>query len=214
MTSRDVIHSFYVPAFRIKQDIVPGRFTSTWFEVTKPGTYDVFCAELCGVSHSYMHATVVALTAEAFAAWQDRTTAESGVASLTERGKAVAARAPCMACHTADGRRHLGPTWRGLYYSTVGLTDGRHVIADEAYLTRAMMEPLADVVTGFKPLMPTYQGKLTAPEVAALLEYIRSVRAAPDPAIVVAPPLWPNAEAVRAEDGGAAPAPSREDSTL
>jgi len=210
MTSRDVIHSFYVPAFRIKQDVVPGRFTSTWFEVKRPGTYDVFCAELCGVSHSFMHAEVVALNPEDYAAWQERTAAESGVASLAERGKLIAERSQCMACHTVDGRRHLGPTWRGLYQSQVTLEGGRTVLADEAYLTRSMMQPLADIVAGFKPLMPTFQGRLAAPEVAALLEYIKSLRPPPDPAVVAEPPLWPNAETVAAPDGRAAPAPTRE----
>jgi cytochrome c oxidase subunit 2 len=212
MTSRDVIHSFYVPAFRIKQDVLPGRYTSAWFEATHPGSYDVFCAELCGVSHSYMRARVDVLSPEAYDEWLSRTRANEGVASLADQGRLVAQRAQCVSCHTADGRRHLGPTWRGLYGSWVDLVGGHRVMADEAYLTRSMMEPAADVVLGFRPLMPTYQGKLHAAEVAALLEYIKSVRAAPDPAVVAEPPLWPSTAGGEGAESGPAPAPGEEES--
>jgi cytochrome c oxidase subunit 2 len=191
MTSRDVIHSFYVPAFRIKQDVIPGRYVTAWFEATTTGSYDVYCAEYCGVSHSRMLATVTVLNDADYDAWlahqspetladEDFVTAGGtgtpASSDLVQLGRAIAARHQCLACHTIDGQRHIGPTWSGLYRSTVPLETGAKVIADESYLTRSMMDPLADVHEGFRPVMPPYQGVLTAPEAAALVEYIKSLR--------------------------------------
>jgi cytochrome c oxidase subunit II len=190
MTSRDVIHSFYVPEFRIKQDVVPGRYTAVWFEAVKPGRYEVFCAELCGASHSLMRAEVIALGADDYAKWMARTAGEQGP-SLARQGELTASEKQCLSCHTTDGRRHLAPTWRGLYGSWVTLTDGRRVFADEAYLTRSMMSPAEDVVAGFRPVMPTYAGRLSSAEVAAMLEFMKAIREPPDPSVVAAPPLYP-----------------------
>lgn len=194
MTSRDVIHSFYVPAFRIKQDVIPGRYVTAWFQATQPGDYDLYCAEYCGVSHSRMLGTVSVLAQADYDAWLARdsdtdTLSDEGFiraggdgrqegADLALLGGEIAASRQCLACHTLDGQRHIGPTWLGLYGSTITLANGRKVLADEAYLTRSMMEPNADVHAGFRAVMPTYQGVLSAPEVAALLEYIKSLRAA------------------------------------
>jgi cytochrome c oxidase subunit 2 len=180
MTSRDVIHSFYVPAFRIKQDVLPGRYTSIWFEATTPGEYPIFCAEYCGVSHSFMKGAVRVLSPADYAAWLHAPSRDaSGVTDLKTDGENVARRRECVACHTIDGQRHVGPTWAGLYGSWVTMDDGRRVRADEEYLTRSMMEPNADVVAGFKSVMPSYFGVLTQPEVAALVEYIKSLRDEP-----------------------------------
>ena len=192
MTSRNVIHSFYVPAFRIKQDVIPGRYTTVWFEATQPGTYDIFCAEYCGVSHSRMRGVVVALSQPDYDAWLARTqeqvllagedfenaggAGEPSGGDLVELGRKVASRKQCFACHTIDGQRHIGPSWRGLYRASSPLTDGRTLIADEAYLTRSMMDPASEVHAGFKPVMPTYQGILEAPETAAIIEFIKSLR--------------------------------------
>jgi cytochrome c oxidase subunit 2 len=190
MTSRDVIHSFYVPAFRMKHDVVPGRYYSTWFQATEPGTYDIECAEFCGLDHSRMLGTVRVLSEPDYAAWLGTTTPGPDL-DLVAQGRDVAARRACLGCHTLDGQRHIGPTWVGLYGSEVRLRDGRTVRADDAYLTRSMMEPLSDVVDGYAPVMPTFRGVLEQPEVAALLELIRSlrdVRAAP---AVTLPPVAP-----------------------
>lgn len=207
MTSRDVIHSFYVPAFRIKQDVLPGRYYSMWFNAIHPGTYRIFCAEFCGLSHSDMWGDVVALRQEDFNLWlegvplDDLLEIPPGIArrrvstglqptiseyprgigelsfpkSMAERGRDVAAKKGCLSCHTLDGQPHLGPTWRGLWNKEVQLTTGETVIADEAYLTRAMMDPLIEVSAGYGPIMPTYQGLLEPFEVGALLELIRSL---------------------------------------
>ena len=194
ITSRDVIHSFFVPAFRIKQDAVPGRYLSTWFEAIQPGTYDVFCAEYCGASHSRMRAAVVALSAADYAAWLDDTRARDGgdddfrnqpPGDLVEIGRRVAVRHACFACHTVDGQTHIGPSWRGLFGTRVALADGRTVLADESYLTRSMMDPRVELVSGYAPVMPTYLGLIEAPETAALVEYIKSLRGAATPSVML-----------------------------
>ncbi len=205
MTSRDVIHSFYVPPFRAKQDVLPGRYTTVWFEAKKPGTYPIWCAEYCGPSHSTMRGEVVVLSQEDYARWElgtrdDGKSADCGhgpgscgEGDLVTIGRAVAVRRACVACHTLDGQRHIGPTWAGLYGSEVTLSDGRKVIADEAYLTRSMMEPNVDIVAGYPQVMPTYQGMLTAAETGALVELIRALKDRPVspastlPALDVAP---------------------------
>jgi cytochrome c oxidase subunit 2 len=178
MTSRDVIHSFYVPAFRMKHDVVPGRYYAAWFQATQAGTFDIRCAEYCGVSHSRMLGSVRVLSPDDYRVWLE-TTSPGESHDLVSAGLAVAARRGCFGCHTIDGQPHIGPTWAGLYGSSVKLDDGRVVIADDGYLTQSMMEPRDDVVAGFKPVMPTYRGVLEEPEVAALVELIASVRDRP-----------------------------------
>ncbi len=191
LTSRDVIHSFYVPSFRIKQDVLPGRYTQTWFEATQIGQFQVLCAEMCGVGHSAMLAEVIVMPQDAFDAWladqrrgnapaQDSApTAAEAVdprSSLVEQGKLVAEKYLCMKCHTVDGSQHIGPTWLDLYRKHERLSDGSTVVADEAYLTESMMDPNAKIVAGYPPVMPTYQGQMSPPEVAAVLEFIKSLR--------------------------------------
>jgi cytochrome c oxidase subunit 2 len=178
MTSRDVIHSFFVPAFRSKQDVLPGRYTTLWFEPVKVGDFAIYCAEYCGVSHSNMVGVVRVLSRSEYARWRERSAQPSGE-SLASIGRDVAVRHACFACHTVDGQPHVGPTWRGLFGSSVELTNGQRVTADSAYLTRSMMEPAAEIVAGFRPVMPTYMGSLSQPETAALVEYIRSLEHAP-----------------------------------
>ncbi len=207
MTSRDVIHSFSVPAFRTKQDVLPGTYTSLWFEAPEPGSYQILCAEYCGVGHSVMRGRVDVLSADDYEAWLEgrdpmaRRHAEAITAAerpkggeedeieagieagaserMDVRGREVAVRHGCLACHTLDGRRHIGPSFAGLYMKEVTLQDGRKVIADPAYLTESMMDPRAKVVSGFQPVMPTFQGLLSAGETAALVELIRSVASIP-----------------------------------
>jgi cytochrome c oxidase subunit 2 len=189
MTSRDVIHSFFVPQFRIKHDLIPGQYVTTWFEATKVGEYDIFCAEYCGVNHSRMLGRVVVLSASDYEAWLRKEDAAPGGDDLVQRGLSVATRRACVACHTLDGQTHVGPTWARLYGRVVTLEDGRRTTADDAYLTRSMMEPNADVVAGFKPVMPSYQGVLSPAEVGALVELIRSLKNAPIAPSVALPRL-------------------------
>jgi cytochrome c oxidase subunit 2 len=173
LTSRDVIHSFYVPAFRVKQDVVPGRTTFVWFDVKQPGTYNVFCTEYCGTEHSRMRGRVIALDEGAWTRWLEDAEQHSG--ALANIGERVAAQRGCLRCHTVDGTPHIGPTWAGAYGTLVALADGTTVRADEAYLTESMMDPERRMHRGFPPVMPSYRGLLDAGEVAALVEYIRSL---------------------------------------
>jgi cytochrome c oxidase subunit 2 len=197
MTSRDVIHSFYVPDFRLKHDVVPGRYYTAWFEATGPGEHTIDCAEYCGVSHSRMLGKVRVLSAADYARWlQGRPGPD---ADLVAEGRDVAARRGCLNCHTLDGQAHIGPTWAGLYGSQVPLEGGRVVVADDAYLTRSMMEPQADVVAGFKPVMPTYRGVLDEPEVAALVELIRSLQDTRYAPSILLPPVTPRASGLPRE---------------
>jgi cytochrome c oxidase subunit II len=191
MTSRDVIHSFYVPAFRMKQDVVPGRYSQAWFEATKPGTYPVYCAEYCGLSHSKMLAEVVVLSPENYDAWlkeqrmgdkQNRQdaladlTLVKGEANLVQQGQRLVGEAGCLKCHTVDGEQHIGPTFVGLYGRQEKLDSGETVLVDEGYITQSMMVPGEKLVAGYQNVMPTFQGKLHGVESAAIVEYIKSLR--------------------------------------
>ncbi len=194
LTSRDVIHSFYVPAFRLKRDAIPGRYTTTWFQADRVGRYDVLCAEFCGAGHSRMWAEVVVLPPDQFDRWLAQQgppepvsplrgtplTAPAGVegrtlTSLARRGVLVAQQQGCLRCHTLDGEPHIGPTWKGLFGSRVALAGGGTVVADTPYLTRSMMDPMAEIVAGYAPLMPTFQGRMQPGEVAAVVELIKSL---------------------------------------
>jgi cytochrome c oxidase subunit II len=189
MTSRDVIHSFYVPDFRIKQDVLPGRYTETWFQATKPGRYQILCAEYCGTWHSQMWGEIVVMPGPEFDTWladQRRglsqrvdTGGDDGPSfhgSIVEYGKRIAMAQGCLKCHSITGEPHIGPTWLDLYRRTETLETGEQIVADEAYLTDSMIDPRAKIVKGFKPVMPTFKGRLAAPEAAALVEYIKSLR--------------------------------------
>jgi cytochrome c oxidase subunit 2 len=189
LTSQDVIHSFFVPAFRMKQDVVPGRYAEAWFEAREPGRFPIFCAEYCGLAHSTMLGHVEVLPQDQFDAWlaearrgtvvaaQDMGTGEFDIkGSLVEQGRDLSAEHGCLRCHTVDGTEHIGPTWLDLYRKTQRLEGGATVVADEAYLTESMMDPGARIVAGYKNVMPTYQGAVPAPEIAAILEFIKSLR--------------------------------------
>lgn len=188
MTSRDVIHSFYVPAFRIKQDVIPGRYVTAWFEANAEGSFDIFCAEYCGTEHSTMLAKINVLSPADYAAWLAGARRTDPL-SLVEQGQRVAAKQQCLGCHTIDGKAHVGPTWRGLYGAEVKLTDGRTVVADEGYLTRSMMLPNEDMVAGYQTRMPSYFGRLDAGETAALVAFIRALAAPELTNAVDAPPV-------------------------
>lgn len=200
MTSRDVIHSFFVPDFRVKQDVVPGRYTTVWFEAVAPGRYEILCSQYCGTGHSTMRGEVVALSAEDYARWLRGAPEPAQIAapaytppalgrpdaaiplqpsSLVRQGQRVAAEQGCLRCHTLDGTPHIGPTWGGLYHARVPLEGGGEATADEAYLTESMMDPLSKIHRGYPPVMPSYLGKLDGPETAALVELIRSLADVP-----------------------------------
>ncbi|MHB8417938.1 MAG: cytochrome c oxidase subunit II [Myxococcales bacterium] len=204
MTSRDVIHSFFVPDFRVKQDVLPGLYTQTWFQAVAPGRYEVLCAEFCGTGHSEMRAWVEAMRPADYDRWMGdqkqgiaRAHDSGGPLEATERGEGlaevgrrVAAEAGCFKCHTLDGTAHIGPTWLGLYHRLEPLESGEIVYVDEAYLTKSMMDPMADIVLGYRPVMPTFQGKLSAPQTAAIVELIKSLRSREYQEHPAAPPVY------------------------
>jgi cytochrome c oxidase subunit II len=195
LTSRDVIHSFFVPDFRIKHDAVPGRFTQVWFTASKPGSHRIFCTEYCGTDHSGMIGEVVVLSGDDFARWLDQSNGGGGFAdpellgevdpdqSSIGRGQSVAARHGCLRCHTLDGSPHIGPSFAGLYGASVPLETGGTVVADVAYLTESMMDPLAKLHRGYQGVMPSYLGYLQSAEVGALVELIKSLEGGGGPAV-------------------------------
>jgi cytochrome c oxidase subunit 2 len=173
--SKDVLHSFYVPAFRVKRDMVPGMTNWVWFKAEKSGSYDLFCAEYCGVGHSAMVTTVEALPVTEFQAWLERGAAAGDPLA---HGAELAQQQGCLGCHSVDGSRRVGPSFKGLFGSPTTVTrNGQQVTvsADTAYLTRAIREPTAEVVVGYPPAMPPYAG-LTDVEVAALIAWIESLQ--------------------------------------
>jgi cytochrome c oxidase subunit II len=172
MTSQDVIHSFFVPAFRIKQDVLPGRYTTAWFHATKPGTYHLFCAEYCGTEHSGMIGWIVVMDPRDYQAWM---TTGGGNQAMTDTGEKLFSDLGCVMCHRADtpGR---GPNLAGIYDKPVQLIDGRSVIADENYIRESIMEPNAKVVKGFRPIMPTLQGQISDEQLNELVAYVKSLR--------------------------------------
>jgi cytochrome c oxidase subunit 2 len=192
MTSEDVIHSFYVPAFRVKFDVLPGRYTTAWFNATKPGEYHLFCAEYCGTEHSGMIGKVVVMEPAAFQQWLAQplpiipmtgnviaAAGASGVSPIIA-GEALFATKACITCHQPQGGA-LGPSLVGVAGSTVKLADGSSVVADDGYLRESILNPTGKVVAGFQPVMPTFQGQLTEEQLMQLIQYIKSLKAAEPP---------------------------------
>jgi cytochrome c oxidase subunit 2 len=171
MTSEDVIHSFFVPAFRMKKDVLPGRYTETWFRATKPGVFHLFCAEYCGSEHSRMTGRIVVVQKDTYARWLAAQPEGDG---LAKTGATVFRARGCSGCHSEASKVHA-PNLNGLYGRKVQLADGRSVTADEAYLRDSMLMPRRDVVAGFEPIMPSYAGILSDAEIISLTAYIRSL---------------------------------------
>jgi cytochrome c oxidase subunit 2 len=171
MTSDDVIHSFYVPAFRLKQDVLPGRDTELVFTPSRLGTFHLFCAEFCGTQHSHMTGEVVVMSQPAFAAW---VTQQPHGGTLTEEGEALFAKLGCGACH-AERSRVNAPKLAGVYGSVVPLSDGHEVRADEAYVRDAILHPRAQIVRGFPPIMPDYSAVISTREADAIVAYVKSL---------------------------------------
>ena len=170
MTSQDVIHSFFVPAFRIKQDVLPGRYTVAWFRATKPGTYHLFCAEYCGTWHSGMVGSVIVMPPAEYEAWING----SRTGPLSQTGQKLFAELGCSTCHRSDTQGR-GPSLQGVFGKPVMLQDGRTVVADEDYVRESILDPGAKIVNGFKPIMPTFQGLVSDEQLNALVAYIKSL---------------------------------------
>jgi cytochrome c oxidase subunit II len=171
MTSEDVIHDFFVPAFRVKKDVLPGRYTSLWFQPTKPGTFHLFCAQYCGAFHAGMLGSVIVVQPDEYERWlagsvQGETLEAAGEKLFRENG--------CITCHLADGTGPA-PSLDGVYGNAVHLTNGQTLTADDAYIRESILSPAAKIVNGYSPIMPSYQGQLSEEQILDLLAYIRSL---------------------------------------
>ena len=191
MISQDVIHSFYVPEFRIKTDVLPGRYTTTWFQATRPGEYHLFCAEYCGTEHSRMVGRVVVMQPAEYAAWlqsvasgvpaqQPATTAGQQPTGAPAAPQAVGGRQlfeqlGCVACHETG----IGPNLQGVYGRPVQLADGQTVVADDNYIRESILNPTAKIVAGYQPLMPSFAGRVDEDQNLSLIAYIRSLGSVP-----------------------------------
>jgi cytochrome c oxidase subunit 2 len=169
--SEDVLHSFFVPEFRIKMDAVPGRYTTTWFQATKPGTYHLFCAEYCGTRHSGMIGSIVVMEPIAFQAWLQG----GATGSPAVEGEKLFTSLACVTCHRADSGQR-GPRLEGVFGRPVQLQNGETVIADADYIRESVMTPSAKVVAGYQPIMPTFQGQVSEEGVLQLIAYIQSLQ--------------------------------------
>ena len=174
MISQDVIHDFFVPDFRIKADVLPGRYTHTWFQATKPGRYHLFCAQYCGTGHSGMIGEVVVMEPKDYEAWLRG----GGEDSMGIEGEKLFRHFECIACHRSDSGAR-GPDLAGLYRGSVNLSDGRTVVADENYLRESIVDPKAKIVAGFQPIMPVFGGQMTEDQLAQLVAYIEAMKAPP-----------------------------------
>ena len=172
-TSEDVLHDLYIPAFRVKADAIPGRYSTIWFTPTKTGEFHLFCAEFCGTKHSGMTGTVYVMEPDAYQAWL------SGgglTGSMSARGEQLFQQLACNTCHLGDGTGR-GPSLSGVFGSQVTLENGQTVMADESYVRESILNPQAKLVEGYQPLMPTFQGLVNEDGVMSLIEYVKSLPA-------------------------------------
>jgi cytochrome c oxidase subunit 2 len=191
MTSEDVIHSFFIPAFRVKQDAVPGRYTTAWFEATRVGEYHLFCAEYCGTKHSQMIGSIKVMEPAAFQTWL----AGGATGSPAQEGEKLFQSLACITCHRADSQGR-GPRLEGLFGRTVRLTGGVTVVADADYIRESILSPTAKVVDGYQPIMPTFQGLVSEEGVMQLIAYIQSLQQPGAEATVV-----PGASGIKPQEG-------------
>jgi cytochrome c oxidase subunit 2 len=175
MTSEDVIHSFYIPAFRIKTDVLPGRYMIAWFEATKPGKYHLFCTEYCGMNHSGMIGSVIVMEPTEFDNWLSGNANQQAPAVA---GQQLYQSLGCASCHGANGEGGRGPTLAGLFGKQVFLNNGQTVVADESYIRESIENPQAKLVNGFGPIMPTFQGQVTPDQLIQIMAYIKSLQVA------------------------------------
>jgi cytochrome c oxidase subunit 2 len=186
LQSADVLHSFYIPAYRVKQDVVPGLDTYTWFQPVDTGRFDIFCAEYCGQRHAYMMSKVVVVPEEEFRVWLEKDVAPAAVpeaggegealAEVRKAGERLSRIKGCNACHSTDGSRLVGPSYKGLFGSMATVATGgqnRQVVADEEYLRRSIVDPNADIVDGYDAVMPAIE--MTEEEIRAIVEYVKTL---------------------------------------
>jgi cytochrome c oxidase subunit 2 len=177
LSSQDVIHSFFVPDFRVKMDVLPNRYTLTWFEATKTGEFDIFCTEYCGKGHSEMLGKVKVMTEVDYNQWLEEAARDlpEGM-SLEEAGANLYKLKACVTCHSIDGTPGVAPSFKGRFGKMERLADGGDVMIDENYLRESILNPQAKVVRGYQAVMPTYQGVLKDRQIDALIAYIKSLQ--------------------------------------
>ena len=168
MTSEDVIHDFSVPAFRVKKDVVPGMYTTLWFQATKTGTFHLFCDQYCGTNHSLMKGEVIVMEPTEYEQWLS-----GGIrgGTMAQSGAKLYDQLACITCH-GTGK---GPSLNGIYGKPVKLTNGATVVADDAYLRESVLYPSAKIVEGYRPIMPTFKGQVTEEQLLQLIAYIKSL---------------------------------------
>ncbi len=171
MISQDVFHSFSVPDFRIKREVIPGRYSTVWFQATTPGTYHIFCTQYCGTNHSQMIGEVTALSADDYKKWTEGST--SGM-SLAQNGERLFASMGCNACHSGNAAAR-GPSLAGVYGSTLQLANGQSAQVNEAYLRDAILNPSQHITAGYSPIMPTYQGQISEDGLIDIVEYLKTL---------------------------------------
>jgi cytochrome c oxidase subunit 2 len=170
MTSEDVLHDFYVPAFRTKMDAVPGKYTTSWFEATKPGTYNLFCAMYCGTDHSRMIGKVVVMEPKEYQNWLSG----SADRSLALQGRQLFQKLQCISCHYASAGNR-GPNLEEIYGTRVALQDGQSVVADESYLRESILYPARKVRAGYRPIMPTFKGQVSEDDLIRLIAFLKNL---------------------------------------
>lgn len=176
MISQDVIHDFYLPDFRIKADIVPSRYTQLWFQSDEPGEHQVFCAEYCGRDHSNMLAKVIVDTEEQYQQWLEQKAEEAMNMPLPELGKLLYVNKGCNTCHSIDGTRIQGPSFKGIWGQTHQFSNAQPAVVDENYVRESLLQPTAKVRAGYEAIMPSFQGLLREREIQALAEYVKSLK--------------------------------------
>lgn len=177
MSSQDVIHSFFIPNLRVKQDVVPGRYSTLWFQADKVGEYPILCAEYCGDLHSQMLAKLVVMKEDAYNDWVDKTKAADNDMPLPELGKKLYTKLGCVACHSIDGSIKLAPTFKDVYGKMEALTDGTTVKIDDDYIRQSILTPQKQVAKGYPPIMPSFQGRVSERDLLALIAFIKSLSA-------------------------------------
>ncbi|HEY9153726.1 MAG TPA: cytochrome c oxidase subunit II [Opitutaceae bacterium] len=171
LSSEDVIHSFYVPAFRVKQDVVPGKTVTAWFNATREGEYPFYCSEFCGTKHSAMIGTIVVQSPEAYGQWLDAGTRSE---EMVQHGRELFIKYNCAGCHDQPSTIHA-PSLVGIYNREVPLSTGKFVRADERYIRDSILLPTKDIVAGFQPIMPSFQGVVNEADLLDLINYIKSL---------------------------------------
>ncbi len=198
MTSEDVIHSFFVPEFRVKQDVLPGRYTYLWFQSDRPGRYTLFCNEYCGAEHSLMIGSVTVMEPGDYEAWLSAKEPVAGGQQLT--GEELFSLQVCDTCHKPDSAARAPMLW-GLYGEEVAMADGSVAIADEDYLRESILNPGARIVKGYDAIMPTYAGRLSEDELLQLILYIKSIGPEGDAEVAAAPAAETEADAGSGDEG-------------